>query len=139
MPRPRCCRRISGSPPVATSFHPQGVSRRDREEVVLTLDELEALRLADFEGLYQEQAAERMGISRATFGRVVEQARHKVAGALVGGKSLRIEGGVVAPAEPAVRRCARCDAEGAEGAEGGKECPRCAVRGCGRGRSRGRE
>ena len=61
----------------------------------MTLDELEALRLADFEGLYQEEAAARMKISRPTFSRVVEQARRKVATALIQGKALRFDGGAV--------------------------------------------
>jgi predicted DNA-binding protein (UPF0251 family) len=76
-------------------FKPAGVPIRLLEEVVLALDELEALRLADLDGLYQEQAAERMKISRPTFARIVEQARRKVAEALVHGKALRLEGGAV--------------------------------------------
>ena len=94
MPRPRCCRRVGDQPP-ANLFKPAGVPRVLLTEVVMTLDELEALRLADLEGLYQEQAAERMGVSRSTFARTVEAARHKVAAALVGGHALRIEGGPV--------------------------------------------
>jgi predicted DNA-binding protein (UPF0251 family) len=65
------------------------------QEVRLSVDELEALRLADLEGLYQEDAAARMNVSRATFGRIVGSARRKVAEVLVGGHALRIEGGVV--------------------------------------------
>jgi len=65
------------------------------EEVVLTLDELESLRLADLEAMYQKEAAERMKISRSTFSRIVEAARRKVADALINGKVLRLEGGVV--------------------------------------------
>ena len=63
------------------------------EEVVLTIDEFEAVRLADLEGLYQEQAAEKMNVSRQTFGRIIESARKKVAEALVQGKALKIGGG----------------------------------------------
>jgi len=63
------------------------------EEIVLAVDEFEAIRLADLEGLYQEQVAERMGVSRQTIGRILEIARKKVADALVNGKVLRIEGG----------------------------------------------
>jgi len=59
--------------------------------VTLALDEVEALRLADLKGLYQEQAAGQMKISRSTFSRIIEQARWKVADALVHGKALRIE------------------------------------------------
>jgi predicted DNA-binding protein (UPF0251 family) len=69
------------------------------EEVILTVDEFEAIRLADLEGLYQEKAAESMKVSRQTFGRIIESAHKKVADALVRGKALKIEGGefVMAP------------------------------------------
>jgi uncharacterized protein len=66
------------------------------EQVTLSVDELEALRLADLEGLYQDQAAIRMGVSRPTFARIAEAARRKVAQALVRGQALRISGGPVA-------------------------------------------
>lgn len=65
------------------------------QEERLTLDELEALRLADAEGMYQEKAATAMDISRATFSRLVAEARRKVARALVHGYAVRIEGGPV--------------------------------------------
>ena len=65
------------------------------EQVNLTLDGLEALRLADLEGLYQEEAAQRMGVSRATFARVLTAARKAVAEALVHGKAMEISGGTV--------------------------------------------
>lgn len=96
MPRPFCPRHVEWTPGV-TYFKPAGVPLRLLEEVALTLDELEALRLADLEGLYQEEAADRMKISRPTFGRIVESARRKVADALAHGKALRVQGGVVAP------------------------------------------
>lgn len=86
--------------PLATYYKPAGVPLAALEEQVLTLDELEALRLADLEGLYQEEAARRMNVSRPTFGRIVESARSKVARALVNGQALRIEGGPVAMAPP---------------------------------------
>jgi len=94
MPRPWCRRKV-GFVPQVTYFKPAGVPMRALEEVILTLDELEALRLADFEGLYQEQAAEKMNVSRATFARIVESARKKVADAILHGKALRVEGGPV--------------------------------------------
>jgi predicted DNA-binding protein (UPF0251 family) len=68
---------------------------RELEQVNLTLDGLEALRLAELEGLYQEEAAERMGVSRATFARVLTAARKVVADALVHGKAVEISGGPV--------------------------------------------
>lgn len=94
MPRPHCLRQITRWPD-ATYFKPAGIPLRVLEEVTLALDEFEAVRLADLEGLYQEQAAEKMNISRPTFSRVVESGRKKIADALVNGKALRIEGGVV--------------------------------------------
>jgi len=81
--------------PCAVYFKPAGIPVSMLEEVVLTLDELEALRLADLNGLYQEQAAVQMKISRPTFSRVIEQARRKVADALIHGKALRLAGGAV--------------------------------------------
>ena len=90
MSRPPCPRRIRHRPP-ADYFKPVGVPMRDLLEVELAADEVEAMRLADFEGLYREQAAKRMGISRQTFDRIVRRARAKVAEALVGGHALRLE------------------------------------------------
>jgi len=81
--------------PGVTYFKPAGIPLTELEEVIVTLDELEALRLADLNGMYQEQAAEQMKISRPTFARIVEAARKKVAEALIQGKSLRLEGGPI--------------------------------------------
>jgi len=94
MARP-CCLRHIGFKPSAGLFRPAGVPACAVEQVTLTLDEVEALRLADLNGLYQEQAAEKMKISRPTFSRVVEEARRKVADALIHGKAIRLEGGAV--------------------------------------------
>ncbi|MBK8010442.1 MAG: DUF134 domain-containing protein [Deltaproteobacteria bacterium] len=94
MPRPFCRRRIQGFP-AAPVFKPAGVPLRDLEEVVLALDEYEAIRLADLNGLYQEQASEEMGVSRTTFSRIVDAAHRKIADAIVHGKAIRIEGGPV--------------------------------------------
>ena len=65
------------------------------EEVNLTLDELEALRLADWQGLYQKDAAKKMEISRQTFGNIINTAHKKVADVLLNAKALKIEGGKV--------------------------------------------
>ena len=81
--------------PAAIIFKPAGVSVLELEVVVMTLDEFEALRLSDLEGLYQEQAAAQMNVSRATFGRILRSAHRKVADAIVHGKAMRIEGGPV--------------------------------------------
>ncbi len=103
VPRPYCNRRIAGRPAAAT-FKPTGIPADELEEVIMTLDEFEALRLADLDGLYQEEAAGRMKVSRPTFSRIIESARRKVADALVHGKLLRIEGG---PIHLGARRCCR--------------------------------
>lgn len=92
MPRPPKFRRVEFFPQV-TVFKPVGVPLRELEEEVLTVEELEALRLKDLEGLEQEDCAERMQISRPTFQRVLVTAREKVARALVMGKAIRVEGG----------------------------------------------
>ena len=64
---------------------------RDLAEVCLAMDEVEALKLCDFEGRYHEDAAREMKVSRATFGRIINEARRKVAEALIKGKALKIE------------------------------------------------
>lgn len=110
MPRPFCPRQI-GFLPGVVYFKPAGVPLRELDEVVLALDELEALRLADLLGHYQEQAAAQMKISRPTFSRVVESARKKVADALINGKALRVEGG---PVVHPPHRCRRSHGHGAK-------------------------
>ncbi|GAF24787.1 DUF134 domain-containing protein [Neomoorella thermoacetica] len=137
MPRPPICRRVEFLPGV-TYFKPAAVPLRELEEVVLAVEELEAIRLKDKEGLEQEDCAARMGVSRPTFVRILNSARDKVADALVNGKAIRVEGGYYHLVGPKVR-CRRCGHEW-EPEQGGKEvCPRCgseelAGRGPGRGR-----
>ena len=94
MPRPCRCRRIRCNPG-ANYFKPRGIPLDSLEQVNLTLDELEAIRLADLEGLYQEDAAKKMNISRQTFGNIINSAHKKTADALLHAKALKIEGGVV--------------------------------------------
>ncbi len=149
--RPPRCRRVSFVPE-ATFFKPVGTPMRVLEEVTLSLDEAEAIRLKDLEGLEQEEGADKMGISRPTFQRILASARQKVADALLNGKAIRIEGGNF---ELVMRRF-RCTEDGHEwelptedlGA-GHPLCPRCHSpnalsirpgsfgRGCGRGRQGG--
>ena len=74
-------------------FKPQGIPLIALEEIVLTVDECEALCFADRQGLYQADAAKKMRISRQTFGNIIESARKKTAEAILGGKALRIGGG----------------------------------------------
>jgi len=94
MTRPKCCRKIACVPDI-NYYKPKGIPSSLLQEVVLTLDEFEAIKLADFEGLYQEQAADRMDISRQTFGRIIDSAHRKIADVLIHGKALKIEGGEV--------------------------------------------
>lgn len=128
MPRPRCCRRI-GATPACRVFKPAGTPLEGLELVRLALEEYEAVRLADLEGLYQEEAAARMGVSRQTFGRTVAAARAKIARALVLGLALRIEiTGDDAPVRPPHdAHCPACGhswrAHPAAGRSGA--CPRC--------------
>jgi predicted DNA-binding protein (UPF0251 family) len=81
--------------PQANYYKPRGIPLSVLEEVTLTVDEFEAIRLADLEGLYQADAAEKMNISRQTLGRILESAHKKIADALVHGKALLIKGGPI--------------------------------------------
>jgi uncharacterized protein len=103
MPRPFKMRCVAHTPDV-TVFKPAGVPARQLKRVELHLDELEALRLVDGEGLEQEQAAESMRISRPSVGRTLERARRKVAQALVEGLAIFIEQGAAPVEQRAARR-----------------------------------
>ncbi len=92
MSRPRKLRCIAAEPRTLY-YKPRGVPLTELEELRLGMEELEALRLAEVEGLAMEEAARAMGVSRHTFGRVLRNARRIVARALVGAYALRIEGG----------------------------------------------
>jgi predicted DNA-binding protein (UPF0251 family) len=92
MSRPSKCRRVEFLPGV-NYFKPAGIPLRDLEEISMSVEEAEAIRLKDLEGLEQEQGAEKMNISRPTFQRILASARQKVADALLNGKAIRIEGG----------------------------------------------
>lgn len=89
MPRPRGRRRIQGEPH-AFFYKPQGVPLRQLTVVEISLEEFEALRLKDVQGLQQEQCAQEMHISQSTFQRIIVQARHKIAQAIISGAAIRI-------------------------------------------------
>ena len=72
-------------------FKPCGIRGIDLEKVIVYDDEMEAIRLADFESLYQQESADMMGISRPTFSRLVESARKKIADALLNQKAINIK------------------------------------------------
>jgi predicted DNA-binding protein (UPF0251 family) len=105
MPRPRKRRTVEYTPSKLT-YKPVGRPLGELQQVWLSYDELEALRLADVEGLYQAEGAKRMGISRSTFQRTLSDARCKVARALVEEAAL-----VIGQAEAPIQRwrCPACD------------------------------
>lgn len=126
MARPKCTRLVSDFPNT-TFFKPRGIPLVELEEVTLAVDEHEALRLADLEGLYQEDAALKMNISRPTFGRIIESAHKKVADALINGKAIRIEGGAVTIAQKRAFECSDCERSWKVpfGAGRPAACPKC--------------
>ena len=79
--------------PGTVYFKPAGIAMRDLKEVILTVEEYEALRLCDLEQLNQEKAAKKMKVSQSTFNRLISSARKKTVDAIVNGKAIRIEGG----------------------------------------------
>ena len=147
MPRPPFQRCVGGQPRFRC-FKPAGVPARTLDEVILAVDEYEVIRLADLEGLYQEQVADRMGVSRQTVGRILEIARRKVTDALVNGKALRIEGGAYVTGGVRQFLCIACGHRWSQPFGGGRPpgCPSCggpdfrrtdAMRGQGGGRGGG--
>jgi predicted DNA-binding protein (UPF0251 family) len=126
MPRPKKPRFVSGYPTL-TAFIPQGVPISG--EVRLSVEEIEAVRLSDFEGLDQEAAANLMEVSRQTYGRILARARRHISEALITGKALKIEGG-----DYEIRGMGRRRRRG-----GGRGQGWGLGRGDGRGRGRGRQ
>ncbi|MDD3777072.1 MAG: DUF134 domain-containing protein [Actinomycetota bacterium] len=112
-------------PPKTLYFKPQGSTGKE-PEVVLSIDEYEAVRLADYQNLKQEQAASMMNISRPTFTRLIDSARQKIAKAIVGGRAIRIEGGDFIFLKNRIR-CDSCgniwETEQMQNKE--KNCPQC--------------
>ena len=149
--RPVKCRRVCCAPG-ADYFKPRGIPIRDLEIVVLTMDEFEALRLADLEGLYQDAAGAQMRVSRQTFGGILDSAHRKVADCVVNGKAIMIEGGVYTMEEMREFGCTACHEKWRVPHGSGRpaECPKCGSkdihraaperakarggRGCGKGR-----
>ena len=92
MARPRNNRTVH-TPPLFNEFKPVGVKRMDLQSINLSLDEYEAIRLADSLGLSHLESSEEMNVSRSTFSRLIESARKKIAEFILQGKILKIEGG----------------------------------------------
>lgn len=106
MPRPKQHRTIS-TPPIMLGYKPFGIPKSELESVSLLFDEYESIRLLDYLGMNQEQAAEQMGVSRPTLTRIYENARKTIAEAFVLGKMIVIEGGEV-QFDRQWFRCKRC-------------------------------
>lgn len=119
MARPVRCRRICFEPRY-DSFAPLGKS--SMEQIIMTVDEFEAVRLIDYEKKTHEQCAEQMGISRTTVTEMYERARIKLADCIVNGKTLYISGGNYALCDGSAWRCC------------GKKCSRakCAAKAAGK-------
>lgn len=126
MSRPTKCRKIRFAPEILR-FKPAAIPGKDLVEVTLTIDELEAIRLADLEGMYQEDAAREMDISRQTFGNILLSAHGKIADCMVNGKMLKIEGGVIEMADERSFTCFDCRHEWSVPFGTGRpsECPSC--------------
>ena len=126
MPRPFKCRRIGCNPDISY-FKPRGIPVTKLEEVILTIDEFESVRLADLGGMYQDDASKKMNISRQTFGNIVNSARKKIAEALVNGKAIKIEGGFYQMEGLKKFKCCKCEHrwEVAYGLGRPTECPKC--------------
>ncbi len=92
MPRPTKERNVEKLPPV-NNYKPAGIPLRDLDEVVLTIEEMEAIRLSDVEQLEQAEAAQYLAISTPTYYRILSKAHQKIAEALWNGKALKFEGG----------------------------------------------
>jgi predicted DNA-binding protein (UPF0251 family)/DNA-directed RNA polymerase subunit RPC12/RpoP len=127
MPRPRKIREIRFKPEIS-GFKPQDTPYTP-EKVVLTFDELEAIRLRDLEKLTQEEAAQKMNISQPTFYRLIERARQKVAEALIEGKELHFQGGDYTMAQLEMKKftCFQCgyNWEVPYGTPRPNNCPKC--------------
>lgn len=122
MPRPKQSRRIC-NPPQMKGFKPFGIRARNLASVVLAFDEYETIRLLDYDGLNQEQAAKKMGVSRPTLTRIYEKARQKIAQAFVEGKMIVIDGGNV-QFDSLWYRCKKCH-KLIEGLENHTPCENC--------------
>ena len=92
MPRPRICRRVFFDPRI-TYFKPAGVVLRNLQESILTRDELEVVRLIDYEEMEQGRAAKKMKISQPTLSRILKSGRKKMSDAIINGKAIKIQGG----------------------------------------------
>ncbi|MCK4591831.1 DUF134 domain-containing protein [Candidatus Parcubacteria bacterium] len=131
MTRPRIIRCVNFKPEV-TYFKPQGIPLSSLEEIKLTIDELEAIRLKNYKGLEQTKCAEKMKISQSTFQRILTLANKKIADALINGRAIKIESDFIKMNEEKMRKfkCEECKYEWEEPFGTGKKgiemsCPKC--------------
>ena len=92
MKKPYRTRKVN-QPPLFTNFKPSGIQRKFLKKTELSIDEFEAIRLADYAGMEHQEAADNMQISRPTFTRLIKKARQKIAHAIIDGMELVIVGG----------------------------------------------
>lgn len=128
MSRPRKRRRV-GLMPRVTCFKPVGLAEQPPVEQI-SIDEMEALRLKDVEGLDQDSCASAMGVAQSTFQRILTGARRKLSRALWEGKAIRIEGGHY-QLVPRQQRCGNCGHQWHHDQYPAREehCPQCQGRG----------
>lgn len=127
MPRPMKCRAIAQNPE-HRAFGPFCSEKSGAEPVVMSIDEFEAIRLADVEGLYQEEAARQMQVSRQTFGNILASARKKLGEMLVLGRMINVNGGnIMVSQEEREFGCAACGHKWSLpfGVARPAECPTC--------------
>jgi predicted DNA-binding protein (UPF0251 family) len=127
MVRPQKNRFVKFDPDISY-FKPRGIPMQNLDEVRLKVDEGEAIRLADLLGMSHEEAGRHMGVSRATFGRIVQRARKTVADALINGKAINIEGGNYKIVKEArIFKCLNCQKTWKEPQGTGRptNCPTC--------------
>ncbi len=127
MARPRKDRIVAFNPQISY-FKPRGIPLRELTQVELAVDEREAIRLADLLGCSHADAGKQMGVSRATFGRIVQTARQKIADALINGKAINVAGGNYTLKTPTrLFVCCACEVQWEEpfGTGRPKGCPAC--------------
>lgn len=128
MVRPLISRKV-GYKPEVSYFKPRGIPMTKLHEVLLTVDQREAIRLADLEGMTHDDGGQYMGVSRSTFGRILRMARKILADAVINGKAINVQGGhyeMVASEESQIR-CLNCRHKWKDGSggDGKKNCPMC--------------
>lgn len=109
MPRPRKWRKVCDLPRVSL-FGPLNTKVYKTDPITMTVDEYESIRLIDWEGMTQEECAERMNVARTTVQRIYNDARKKLSETLVEGKLLKIEGGdyKLCDQDPQLYGCTKC-------------------------------